>query len=103
LKKLVPRIRGKVGVIEEPLSEKGKYAFSVWVNDVSDQTEVDEQNPDFGPFGPFKTQRQAKRGLERVAKIICQTFEKRTFGKTSGKYLDLKNNLLRRFDKLDMH
>lgn len=96
----VPRIRGSVGVIETPPEHKGKFAFSVWITELGGGM-PDHESPDFGPIGPYVSESEAKIKLMEFVKIISETIEKKIDGKVSGTYIDMKTNVLKRWDRKD--
>jgi hypothetical protein len=99
---MLPRIRGKVGQADDPPEMAGKWFFSLWVSELG-AGDVDDSNPDFGPIGPWDTEAQAKRELERAAQIACEAVEEKVTGKKSGEYVDMKTNLTRRWDRANEH
>lgn len=94
------RIRGKVAQIEEPVEYKDKWIFSVWITPIGGGG-VDNDDPDFGPYGPYETEERALQKLREFSKLACEYIEKELTGKVSGKYIDMKSNITRRWDKAD--
>lgn len=85
---MIPRIRGKVGIIDDPPELAGQFAFEISLWDLTGETKIGES---FGPFGPFKTDREAQDELKKATKSVCEEIERTETGDVSGRYLDLKN------------
>lgn len=90
---MIPRIRGSA--IQK---ENGKWTFFLLVGFMG-KDECDEYNFDFD----FDSKEQAIEELTKAAKLACEGFELSIDGKPSGKYIDLKTNSTRRWDKSDQH
>ncbi len=95
---MIPRIQGKVGQATEPEEMKGKWFFTMWLTEIGGG-----EGKSLGDFGPFETEALAKEELNRAAKLACETYEMFMDGKVSGKYIDMKSNTTRRWDKSDEH
>lgn len=89
----IPRIRGKVGAIEDPKDLAGKFAFTISLWTFDGEKMIGDP---FGPFGPYETEAIAKEEMRKVTKEICEEIERNETGKVSGMYLDLKNGAVLR-------
>ena len=58
-----------------------------------------EYNFDFD----FETKEEAINELNKAAQLTCEAIENKTDGEPSGKYIDLKTNSTRKWDKSDQH
>lgn len=94
---MIPRIRGKVGQIEEPEELKDKWCFNLSLWTFDGETQIGEP---FGPFGPFDSEEIAQKELMIAARVACEGIEKAAGFEPSGKYIDLKANaILRPWDE----
>lgn len=88
---MIPRIRGRSGIIEDG-DYKGKWAYEIsfW--------ELTGENQIFEPIelGPFNTKEESLKQGHAAIKEICEMFEEKLTGETSGKFLDLKNGAILR-------
>lgn len=92
---MIPRIRGKLGQIEEPLEDKGKWVFALGIWDLNGEKLL----ADLGIFGPYETEVLAKQEMKKSVRDVVQGYEKFLTGTTSERYLDLKNGaVLRSWD-----
>jgi hypothetical protein len=80
----IPRIRGRVGQIEEPYLDAGKWAFEISIWDLTGEHQVGEP---IGPIGPYDTQELALSELKKATKLCCDV----ATGEPSTRYLDMKN------------
>lgn len=87
----IPRIQGKVGQCTEPEDIKGKWFFEIWLTTIG----AGDENTSMGMFGPFDSESKAMSALKEACKLACESIEKNIVGETSGKYLDMKTNLVR--------
>jgi len=83
----IPRISSRIGQAEEPPELRGKWFFEIFLTQLGE--EIDLKNP-IGTFGPFESEEEAKKESANACRLACEEFEKRTCGKVSGGYLDLK-------------
>lgn len=90
---MIPRIRGSA--IQK---DNGKWTFFLFVGFMG-QEECDEYNFDFD----FETKEDAIEELKRAAQVACEAIEIGFDGEPSGKYIDLKTNSTRKWDKTDQH
>ncbi len=82
------RIRCQSGQIDQPGHKDDKK----WVTEVSLWDFTGEtQFGVLGTYGPFETHDQAVAHGKKVCKIAADTIEEKIMGRTSGKYLDMKN------------
>lgn len=82
-----PRIKGRVGVIEAPHEDAGKFAYEVSIWDFYGETQL------FQPFvfGPFNDEESATNfGREKV-KSLCQSFAETNEEVDPTRYMDMKN------------
>lgn len=90
---MIPRVRGNA-----VQKENGKWSFMLVVG-VMGNEDCDEYH-----FAiEFDTKEEALAELQRAARLICESFEQRITGKLSGKYIDMKTNSTRKWDKTDEH
>lgn len=92
---MIPRIRGKVGQATEPPEYVGKWFFTVWMTELGVPFKEDE--PMFGPMGPYDTEEIAHENLTEAVKLCCEKFERMENGQFSGEYIDMKDNTRKRF------
>lgn len=93
---MIPRIRGRLSIIESPEDLKGKWAFEISIWDFTGEKQV---GGPMGPFGPFETEEIASREMSRACRMACEVYETSDGGKPSGNYLDMKNGgILRPWD-----
>lgn len=90
---MIPRIRGSA--IQK---ENGKWTFFLLVG-VMGKEECDEYNFNFD----FDTKQEAISELQQAAQVACEAIEKAVDGKPSGKYIDMKTNSTRLWDKSDLN
>lgn len=95
---MIPRIQGKVGKATEPPEVAGKWFFEMWLSELGGA-----RCDSLGLFGPWETEEVAQAELRRASQLACEAIEKAVDGKTSGKYVDIKSNLTRRWDRADEH
>lgn len=88
---MIPRIRGNA--IQK---ENGKWTFMILVGMLGSD-ECDEYNFKFD----FETKEEALTELRKASQMLCEAVEKKVDGKASGKYIDMKTNQTRRWDKGD--
>jgi hypothetical protein len=81
-----PRIRGKVGEIEETKEWVGKWCFEISMWTMDGETQIGEPFT----FGPFETKKLAHEEMNRAIRLACESVEMGVVGKISGKYFDLK-------------
>lgn len=88
---LIPRIMGKVGQAEspDPRFDK-KWFFKMWMVAMGAGEPTDEDS--MGEFGPYDTEEQAHAELKRAVQVACEAAEKAITGKTSGLFVNMKNN-----------
>ena len=91
----IPRIRGKVGQIESDDPKlAGKWIFEIYVSEFGGG-----EGDCVGQFGPWDTEAIAQSELRNAVRMCSEHWEKATTGTVSGKYVDLKSNVLRSWDK----
>jgi hypothetical protein len=90
----IPRIRGKVGQIETPKEQKGKWAFTVWITSFGEG-----EGKVVTTQGPFDTAKQALDELRKCARVVSEFYEKAFTGKVSGQFIDMKTNELRNWEE----
>lgn len=90
---MIPRIRGSA--IQK---ENGKWTFFLLVGFMGKE-ECDEYNFNFD----FDTKQEAINELQKAAQVACEAIEKAVDGKPSGKYIDMKTNSTRLWDKSDLN
>lgn len=83
----VPRICGKVGVVEKPAKLAGKFAFTVEVYELNSGEFITE----VGPFGYFDTMAIAKAELENKVKHLSEVIGEALTGEKPTEYFDLKD------------
>lgn len=89
--KAIQRIRGRAGEADEgPHIGKWFYEISIW--DLSGE----HQAGDAFQFGPFESEAQACAAGRVLVKNLSQHIEKELTGKSSGRFLDLKNGAIMR-------
>lgn len=91
---MTPRIRARIGTVEEPPELKGQFCFEVFL-----ALSGEGEGQKMGDFGPFKTEALAKTRMREVCRTMSETIEKEITGKVSGKYLDIKTNEFRNWDE----
>lgn len=84
---VIPRIKGRVAQIESPPKDAGKWLYEVSIWDLSGEIQGGEPFL----FGPFDTEEIAKEQGREIVKKISQKLEKEMTGKSSGRFLDMKN------------
>lgn len=89
----IPRIRGKVGTIEDPPEWRGQFCFEISMWTLDGETQVGDP---IGPFGPYKTEKEAQDALRSATRKACEAVELGVTGQISGKFLDLKNGAVMR-------
>jgi hypothetical protein len=97
---MIPRIRGRVGLIEEHTDPKfnGKWIAEMFLGMLGDGDPAAEgKAPDF-TFGPFDTQKEAEDLLSMACRDACDVAELAITGEKSGKYLDMKDNRLKAWE-----
>lgn len=92
---MIPRIRGRVGQATSPDEVKGKWFFTVWMSELGQPFNEDE--PLFGPHGPYDTEDAAHVELKNAVKLVCEKLERMDNGQFSGEYIDMKDNTRKRF------
>lgn len=96
----LPRIQGKVGIIEDPPDKKGLYAFTIWFSIMGHA-----EKKEIGPFGPFKTKKEAQTALKAEAKnmsgLICKLMKDSGIknSMSSDEYFDLKEGVIRKWQE----
>lgn len=93
---MIPRIRGKVGQCSDPIEHKGKWFFEMWMTTLGGG-----EGDSLGIFGPWETEDIAHAELKRACQIACEAAEEALTGEKSGAYIDMKTNILRKFDRSD--
>ena len=93
---MIPRIQGKVGRATEPEEMNGKYFFELFLNSIGGG-----EGESMGTFGPWDTEEEAHIELRKAAKLACEAIEKSMDGRPSGKYIDMKTNTVRKWDRSD--
>ncbi len=101
-----PRIRGKVGqctsVDDASFNHMlGKWFFKVWMSEFGSGEAKEEDS--LGQFGPWDTEEIAHKEMKVAVQIICEKVSEFVDGKPSGSYIDLKTNVMRKWDKSDEH
>lgn len=89
---MIPRIRGKVGQADAPEEVKGKWFFEMWMTEIGGG-----EGKSLGIFGPFDSEAKAQLELKVAVKFVCDSTEKFLDGRTSGKYIDMKTNEIRKW------
>lgn len=88
---MIPRIRGSAYQ-----KENGKWTCFMEACELgSNQSETFDCNFD------FDTQAEAIEELKKVCQIACETFEKAMGFDSGGKFIDMKTNETRYWDKRD--
>lgn len=90
---MIPRIRGSA-----VQKENGKWTFFLLVGTLG-HDEVDQYDFNFD----FDTKEEAIAELQKAAQVACEAIETAVDGKPSGKFIDMKTNSTRRWDKIDQH
>lgn len=93
---LPPRIMGRVGRIEQPPELVGKWAFEIRVSLLGSG-----DGDSLGEWGPFDTEEIAQTELVKACKLACEAAEEAAGLPPSGKYIDMKTNQLKPWDKSD--
>jgi hypothetical protein len=93
----IPRIQGKVGQATDPPEYVGKWFFTIWVSFLMNP----EDKTEFGPIGPWDTEKIAQKELRDCVKMLAEMVERKIVGKTSGEYIDMLSNTRRRWDRKD--
>lgn len=96
---MIPRIRGRVGQADSEMCN-GKWFFEIYVDLLGEAGGPGVSEP-AGTFGPYDSKEEAQIELRRACKIACDAAEEIIDGKPSGKYIDMKTNLTRRWDQAD--
>jgi hypothetical protein len=92
----IPRIRARVGKVDDPPEWRGQWCFEISVWTLDGETQIG--NP-IGPFGPYKTKKEATEKMNEAVRMCCERAEIMVDGKPSGKYFDLKNGgVMRRWE-----
>lgn len=84
----VPRIRGRIAQIEEPIEYKDQWCFEISLWTFDGETRIGDA---FGPFGPFATETEATQEMNKAVRLVAEKIELSYGGEVSGKYIDLKN------------
>lgn len=90
---MIPRIRGSA--IQK---DNGKWTFFLLVGMLGSD-ECDQYDFHFD----FDTKEEAIKELQKAAQLACEAVEKKIDGKPSGKFIDMKTNSTRKWDKSDEH
>jgi len=91
----IPRIRGAAGVADEG-EHKGKWFYEISIWDLSGEHQA---GPPF-QFGPFESEDLACEFGRAKIKDLSQHIEEIFTGKSSGRYLDMKNGgIMRPWDE----
>ena len=90
---MIPRIQGKIGTVEDPPEFAGQFCFQLFLS-----TMGGGEPESLGQWGPFKTEPEAKRAMMEMTRVACEAIEKSVDGKTSGKYIDMKDNTIKKWD-----
>jgi len=83
----IPRIQGKIGTIESDDEDNGKYVATIYATVMGGG-----KGEEMGTIGPFETEEIAKKELSKVCEKICKDIEIKMTGKSSGMYVDMKDN-----------
>jgi|GEM_PF-2217916 len=90
---IMPRFRGKAFEVN------GLWGYELVVS-----VEGDNEEPDIYIFEPkFKTRQEAINHLQAEIKDIAKYLAKEMCTELPASYLDLRNDMLRRWDKSDEH
>ncbi len=81
-----PRLRGRVGKVEEPKEWIGKWCFEISMWTMDGETQVGAPMT----FGPFETEKEAHQKMNGAIRLACEAIEKKAHGSNCGKYFDLK-------------
>jgi hypothetical protein len=95
---MIPRIRTKIGQIETSEDERlpaGKWIVDLYITELGGG---DDLQP-FRRYGPFDSEADAKVYSRRVAEAACRTIEEAVAGKSSGQYIDMKDNRTKAWPK----
>jgi hypothetical protein len=92
---VIPRIRGRVGQVNEPEEMKGKWVFELELTTLGGG---DANVLPLGIFGPYQTEAEAHKKLQEASRTVCEEIERKMMGKSSGKYIDMKTNEVRSWD-----
>lgn len=90
----VPRLQGKIGVLEEPPEWKGQFGFEIYLTFMGEG-----RGNRMGLWAPFKTEQEARVELRKVSREMSETIEMEMTGKISGQYLDMKTNEMRNWEE----
>lgn len=97
---LLPRIRGRVGTaFDEKTNENLGFTWELFIIVEAGEGDGDR----FQCPKVFKTEAEAQASLMEACQMACEMFEKEFVGEVSGKFLDMKTNEVRRWDKKDKH
>lgn len=91
---MIPRLRARVGEVEDPPEYKGQFCFEVFLT-----WPGEGEGRKLGDWGPFKTEKLAKQKMREMVKEMSQLVEKEMTGDNSGQYLDMKTNEIRSWDE----
>jgi hypothetical protein len=89
------RIRGKVGTGDHD----GKWYFQMWMTEMGQGDPTDEDL--LGTFGPWDSEQEAHQKLREASKVAADRLVEIHGKEPTGSYLDMKTNLLRRWDRKD--
>jgi hypothetical protein len=92
---MLPRIQGKVGQAENG-PHPGKWYFEMWLTSIGGG-----EGQTLGLFGPWESEQEAKTELQRACKMAVEAIETKMGNGPSGKYIDMKTNTVRKWDRSD--
>lgn len=95
---MIPRIQGKVGQAEDG-PHLGKWYFEITITELGGGSE----GHTYSPIGPYESEEAALKELRRACQMACEVAEKEACGEISGKYIDMKDNLTKKWDRSDQH
>jgi len=90
-----PRIRTKIGQIEEPAEIAGQWAVNVTAWNLEGTVKLE----DLGVFGPFETESKAREQSRSIVQTIVETLQEKQGFAPTGDFIDMKSGEIRNFRK----
>lgn len=91
----LPRIKGKVGVIENPAEHSGQWAFSIDIFSLTNEP----MGRLLGPVGPFPTEQEAADELKVCIRKACEVYQKEIGVEVTNQYFDMNTQEVRQWEE----
>lgn len=84
---ILTRFTARIGIGEDD----GKFYFQISIGEI--------EGEDSEVFGPYETEREARKAMKQTMREYCEEYEMLAFGELSGRYVDLQTGDVRTWDE----